>query len=329
MSGFIHKIAQAELKANLFTPQSKTEQVLFFSSDDKIRYLKLSDEVNLYYFDGKKTIFKAKHPYSQLELITSAAKVKAALVLDLKPFDVIRLRKNKDIFLADFGNPKSDFVLMAKGDFAQLHLNDAWLTFVDWEKRTLNLLFLPFTQKASYQLKIAHGKNPFFVPKSTMVDQESFFYTDGNEKGEEAVIYFNMTTKKFKIIHKVARQENLLSLCSMMDRLFIAEWSLKNAETSRILEIKNWKGNEAPKKLLIYENILPHKGNLICRPEKGAISFLRWPTSGGKHQFSVTQLNINNNTAELLMGDYSFSSLFLMDQRLMASEGGKYYVVTP
>jgi hypothetical protein len=319
----------AALKASLFTPQSKTEQVLFISSDDKFRYLKLTDEINLYYFDGIKTVFKSKHPFSHAELITSSSKVKAVLAVDLNPFDTMRLRKNKDLFVADFGNPKSDFALMAKGDFPKLHLNDAWLSFLDWDKRTLNLLFLPFTQKASYQLKVAHGKNPFFVPKAAMVDQESFFYTDGNEKGEEAVIYFNMTTKKFKIVHKVNRPENTIALCSMMERIFIAQWPAKSNEAAHIIELTNWKGSNFPSKKVIYENTLPHRGNIICRPELGTIAFLRAPSQSSKQQFSVTQVNSKDDSTEVLNGDYSFSSLFLMDQRLMAQEGGKFYVVTP
>ncbi len=323
-----HFVAFAELSASIFTPQTKTEQILYISSDDKIRYLKQTDEVNLYYNDGSKSVFKGKSSTAQYEVLTTYSKVKAALVVDANPLDTISLRRNKDIYLSDYAEKKSDFILMARGDFSQLHLNDAWLSFLDWEKRTLNLLFLPFTQKASYQLKLTHGKNPFFAPKTTMVNQESFFYTDGNEKGEEAVIFFNMTTKKFKIIHKAIDAGQSLSLCSFADRLFVAEWSITSKESNKIIELKNWNASELPKKTTLYENVLKHRGAMVCGPFDGSISFLRKPNDGPKNEFTVVQFKPTTQTSEVLLGDYSFTSLFYMDKRLMASEGGKFYVVT-
>ena len=319
---------KSELSAALFTPQTKTEQILYVSSDDKIRYLKLTDEINLYYNDGSKSVFKSKNPTSQFELITSYAKVKSALVVEESPLSTTQLRRNKDIYLADYGETKKDFVLTAKGDFPSFHLNDAWLTFLDWEKRTLNLLFLPFTQKASYQLKLTHGRNPFFVPKTAMANQESFFYTDGNEKGEEGVIYFNMTTKKFRIIHKLTDPGQTLSICSFSDQLFVAQFSITSKAPNQIFEIKNWSGPQIPQKILLYENMLKHRGGLICGPFSGTLSFLRKPNEGPKNEFSVVQFDPNTKNSDVLLGDYSFTSLFYMDKRLMASEGGKFYVVT-
>ncbi len=319
---------KSELSASLFTPTTKTEQILYISSDDKIKYLKLTDEINLYFNDGSKSVFKSKHPTSQFELITSYAKVKSALVVDEAPLSTIKLRRNKDIYLSDYGETKKDFILTAKGDFPSFHLNDAWLTFLDWEKRTLNLLFLPFTQKASYQLKLTHGRNPFFVPKTAMANQEAFFYTDGNEKGEEAVIYFNMTTKKFRIIHKVTDAGQTLSLCSFSDRLFVAQFSITSKAPNQIFEIKNWSGTQIPQKNLLYENMLKHRGGIICAPFSGTLSFLRRPNDGPKNEFSVVQFDPANKVSEVLLGDYSFTSLFYMDKRLMASEGGKFYVVS-
>lgn len=313
-----------------FIPKDKSSNLLYQTSDDQVRYL-MQNQNALFLVEMSKStqIHKTNSEFAQYEITSSKSKKNLLVTVDESPFLDLNPNKNKSIYWSTFKG--TNLNLLGMGSSAKLHHDDQWVSYFDAHKKTIHFESMQMLGKNSYTINLNNKYSMYYIPEVHMVDHEQVLYTDLNEKGEEAVISYNLKNKTFVFIHKTVGSGNKLSLCLQNSDILISEFSLNSNEQVSVFQL-NYRGsrNFSEKK-----NYFSTKGKflprILCSPHDSSFFLLKSSTSNEKQQFGNQSTLINISMPKLnsveIPFDRSFSQFFTMDERVMLQSSGRIYQV--
>lgn len=313
-----------------FIPKDKASNLLFQSSDDQVRYLLQNQNILSLVEVAKSTqLYKASVESAQYEIMATSSKRHILVSLDETPFINFDPNKNKKLFWGTYKgttlNP------LGEGSLPQLHLDDQWASYFDASKKTLTFESLQMLGKNTYKLTLNNKFSPYFIPEVSMIDYEQVLYTDLNEKGEEALISYNLKTRAFVFIHKTVGPGKKISHCSIGNDIIIAEFDLNsNAQVS--LFGMTFRDNKTfSDKITYFTDNGKYQPKILCRQKEKSIFLLKSSVNSEKYKFGNQSILVNIsipkvNTIEIPF-DRSFSQIFSMDDRVLLQSSGRIYQV--
>jgi len=313
-----------------FIPKDKSSNLIYQTADDQIRYL-LQNQNTLSLVEIAKStqIHKSNSDIAQIEVIATKTKKHILVQEDDQPFSYFNPKKNKKIYWGKFqGNTLN---LLGEGSMPKLHLDDQWASFFDAEKKSIQFESLELLGKQSYKINLNNKYSSYFLPEVSFIDYDQVLYTDINEKGEEALITYNLKNKSFSFIHKVVGPGKKISFCLQEKEIIIAEFDLTSSPQLSLFSI-SYRGdkNFSDKKnyLTDYNKYLPR---ILCSPKDKSVFLLKYSASLEKQRFGSQSILVNIsipkvNTLEIPF-DRFFSQLYLMDDRILLQSSGKIYQV--
>jgi len=313
-----------------FIPKDKSSNLLFQTSDDQIRYLvQNQNTLSLIELAKSTQIHKSKSEFSHFELVDSKSKKHILLSEDEPPFTSFNPKKNKKIYWGTFKGTTLNF--LGEGSMPKLHLNDLWASYFDAEKKVIIFESLELLGKNTYRLNLNNKHSPYFIPEVSIIDFEQVLYTDLNEKGEEALISYNLKTKAFSFLHKAIGVGKKISHCIQDNELIIAEFDLTSSPQLTLFSMLYQSNKSFSQK----KNYLTDNGKylprIICSPKDKSVFLLKNSAPIEKQQFSTQSVLVNIsipkvNTLEIPFNRY-FSQIYLMDERILLQTSGRIYQV--
>src|SRR5690606_3051363 len=103
--------------------------------------------------------------------------------------------------------------------------------------------------------------NPYFIPDVALLDDQTVLYTDMNENGESALIRFDRTKEKSKVLFKPNGINRRLEICHGFNKTYLGAFPYQQfGGASEIWEVDKEKGLSKP----IYTSNYPDMGHMIC-----------------------------------------------------------------
>jgi len=262
---------------------------------------------------------------SQYEVIGSEDRKKLVLIQDQDYFKNISIRKNKKIYIADFGN--SNATLMGEGTSPSLHLMDTWLSYFSFDQ---NVLHFGNTENSTlkFQIKLQDNKNPYFIPQAVMLSENLVLYTDTDQKGFPILLKFTRSSKNFEPIYKSSSINEKIEICRYKDHLYLGLFSINKGKNSTIIYQGDASDFKLDKSKSIYESNLNDPGGIICNFSQDEIFFIK---NTGKNNSSkrteLVELNLKTLQTNILSDLYYTASAFNMDGRLLIPYRGEFLLV--
>lgn len=313
-----------------FIPKDKSSNLLFQSSDDQVRYL-LQNQNMLSLVEAAKStpVHKADAEIVQYEVLVSSSKRHILVSLDDTPFINFDPRKNKKLFWGTYKGSTLNF--LGEGSMPQLHLNDLWVSYFNGEKKSITFESLLMLGKNSYKISLNNKHSPYFIPEISMIGYEEVLYTDLNEKGEVALILYNLKSKSFSFIHKTVGAGKKISFCQLENEILLAEFDLYNNPQVSIYSLF-FRGDQTFSEKKNYYNsngkFLP---KLLCSLKEKSLFLLKENVPSDKQRYSNQSILINISIPKInvleISYDRTFAQLFMMDERVLLQSSGRIYQV--
>lgn len=213
-------------------------------------------------------------------------------------------------------------VELGSGVASQMHLGGSWVSFYEPYTRLISFKSLDNPQ-IGFNILTSSKLNPFFFPDASLIDEKNVLYVDMNEKGESALINFDRTSGKSKVLFKPEGVERRLELCSAFDKTFLGAFPYQQAGgASEIWEVDAAKGLTKP----IYTSSLPDIGHLICDHTEGKIFFSKAFKLGKAIRHDIYSLDVKTSQLEGVSDLRYATQLINHDGLLLIPFQGKYYV---
>jgi hypothetical protein len=313
-----------------FIPKDKSSNLLYQTADDQVRYL-LQNQNTLSLVEVAKStqIHKSQSEIAHMEVIATKTKKHILVQEDNQPFSYFNPKKNKKIYWSTFKGTTLN--LLGEGSMPKLHLDDQWASFFDAEKKAIQFESLELLGKQSYKINLNNKFSSYFIPEVSFIDYDQVLYTDINEKGEEALITYNLKNKAFSFIHKVVGPGKKISFCLQEKEIIIAEYDLGSTPQLSLFSI-TYRGerNFSDKKTYLTDNnkYLPR---ILCSPKDKSVFLLKYSAPIEKQRFGSQSILVNIsipkvNTMEIPF-DRFFSQMYLMDDRILLQSSGRIYQV--
>ncbi len=315
-------------------PQLITKQAIhnirFMDKEGKFTYYKRkSGDLLLSTNFDSKTILKGKST-SNFLISGSSARKKLAIEQDDGYLNAHNLRANNQIYIADFGVAQAN--LTGAGQFPQLHLKDSWLSYYDIEQNQLILkpiIKQQGTTASQITIKLRNRANPYFIPEVTIVNPEEVLYTDINQDGLSAIIYYNTISKDIRTVYKSQRPGHKLEICKNGKSIFFAEFSqvdispgfssISMTAMENILKPDDLKN--------LYKSPLSDIGNIICNIDKENLYFIQVTKKNSSvANQDLVSLNISSKKIEKISDLKYVTQAVNMDGRILIPFQGVTYI---
>ena len=256
-------------------------------------------------------------------LITSGPSRKKLVIEHIGHFhNYFSLTLPHSIFIGGFGG--DSFSPVGKGIAPKLHLDDLWLQFYSPRK---NLIQFISTSNAvvSFSIQIPKGKNPYFSPAVTMLNQQVIFYSSKNKFDSISLIKFDRITKKKEVYKKWADPLVEIELCKIGEKLFVFEKGILDSRHGTKLTALTPSKDKS--ETLIYQSPQNDFGNMICNQNE--IFFIKTIASPDKkviHEVAKITLDKQFKVDQLSHIKYA-TQLISMDGLILTPFHGKYLVV--
>lgn len=314
-------------KISPFVPKFPMTGLLYVSQDaEKAYYLKNSGDITLIKNSKSFTIFSGVIE-SSVNATTSIAEKRVAFEIDSNSFTNFNIRKNNPLYITDFGSEKVE--LVGEGRSPKLHLEDLWLSFYDYQKSTLEFVFLPDKNK-KLTIKLNNGSNPYFLPTPIMPNMETILYNDINNQGLMALMSFSSTSNKFDLILKATTPHNRFEYCLIDRKIIIGDFTTEPNGTNRLLvgnvDEKNFQKNLR----VIYQDKDPHIGSLQCSLTAQKVYFIKSFSAQSNliSQNDVMSFDIIKYDLKKITNNANVTDLFAMGKYLMTTTSEGLSIVT-
>lgn len=217
---------------------------------------------------------------------------------------------------------KSDVSELGEGIAPRLHSDGSWGSFFSPHSRVLTLKNLDNPQ-IGFNIQTPVKLNPYFVPDVAMLDEQTVFYTDMNENGESALIHFDRTKEKSKVIFKPNGINRRLEICHGFGKTYLGAFPYQQfGGASEIWEIDKEKGPSKP----IYTSNYPDIGHMVCDHTEGTIYFSKGFKLGESIRHDIYSLNIKSGETTAVSDLRYATQLINLDGLLLIPFQGKYLV---
>jgi hypothetical protein len=232
-----------------------------------------------------------------------------------EPLKIYKIRYGK--FIAD---------QIGLGQNPQLHLDDTWATFYNFQERVLYFQSL-ITKAIRFKIQLNNITNPYFNPHVAMIDRETVLFSDINDDGIPGILIFSRGEKKSRAIFKGDNVREKVELCLQDGNLIIGSFGLdKSNKGSKILSMPV-KGLKFTEKTELYRSKLNDIGNMVCNFEKDGIYFVKNLSENIKAQFEATRLDLLTKETKILSDVGYANQIVPMDDKLLLPFRGKVFVL--
>ena len=210
---------------------------------------------------------------------------------------------------------------LGEGVAIDLHSN-GWVSFYEPHTRLITFKNLDNPQ-IGFNIQTPPKLNPYFFPHAVMLDEQTVFYVDMNEKGESALISFNRTDGKSKVIFKPKGINRRLELCQGFDQNYLGAFPFQQfSGTSEIWSLSKEKGIDKQ----IYSSSLSDMGNMVCDHSDKTIFFSKGHKSGAAVRHDIFEFNVESGQAKQISQLNYATQVINHDGLLLIPFQGKYLV---
>jgi hypothetical protein len=301
--------------------QESYPQLLYLSSDDQVKCLKNNQASLVCFNQNKKTELFTQKKEAQFNLVASTAKRKMLFTVDETFLSIMSLQKLLPIYQVSFAQQGA--VLLGQGTTPMLHQEDVWASYYTPSKKEITLKSL--ASDTVHKITLNNPIDPYYTPNRVFERSDLFYYSDLNEKGEEALVSYNIESKKFTFIYKTEDSSKRLDFCWMNKKLYLSEFKMALKGSVKITEIDYPKNAILAKKTTLYERDGDFLPRVICRSMSKQVIILQY-TSPFTTQISV--INADASSAPLTTQvNNRLTQLTLLDQRILGLSSGKPFEV--
>lgn len=311
----------SELYLATINTKQALENIRFISNDGDITYFqKNSGSLYVSKSYSTKQIFQ-DIKFTQYSVISSPSKKKVVISKDKNYFSELNLKKENDLFVADYGTINTSQI--GRGTQPELHLDDTWVSFYSEDKNHLFFQSLLIPQK-KYTIPTTASPNSFFQFSRVMIEESMIIYTDEtNDKFSQVILIYPQTNQK-QVLYQSSFQGASLSLCRDQNYIVISEFSKNDINKGSSIMVANTKESPALKKInTVYNSKSNDLGQSLCLD--GKIYFLK--SSGEKRIFpkqDLFSIDLKTSTITRHTKNRNLQSLFAMDKRIITVIPGEY-----
>jgi hypothetical protein len=318
-------------------PTLKTKQsilnIRYVSRDGKVTYFQNSSGTLTMsaYFKNHKILQLAKG--TQYLVYNSTDRKTTFIEADETFHNALNFNKNRKLYMSKFGSPIAKYI--DEGLFLGLHLKDTWYSYfkpLDKEiifKRTGLLKGQKKIDK--YSIVLSNRINPYFRPKTFMVNDRSLLYTDLNKEGFSAIMNFNPVTKAFIPIYKTKAPGMSLEMCKLGQTLVVGEFSLYDVNRgSMIMVFDLIKDPTFKKPNIIYSSNLNDFGKLNCHEDENKVFFIKSLKEDLRINYRILEvvaMDIGTGSIKIRSDLNKVTQVTMMDNRVIVPFRGEFYLV--
>lgn len=261
-------------------------------------------------------------------LVTSSRDRKKLVVeVERASHQELDLLKLHEIWTLAWGGTSMTKVGM--GRFPRLHLGDEWLTWFDPKTQLIHVQFLPVA-KRHYVIRLGRKHNPYFFPEVLMLNPETVYFTDVNNKGQSALLTYNLVENKMSVALKAEQSGTRFELCRGDNFAALGEFSYPDARRGSSISVMAWKvvpGLAGFTK--VYSSNDNDLGQMSCAD--GKVWFVRTVSEDRALNTKVTEaaaLDIATSKVEIRSSLEKVTNIINMDGRLLIPIRDEFYVLS-
>ncbi len=235
------------------------------------------------------------------------------------------LRNSLKIYKIPFGKSKSQ--LIGEGLEPQLHLGDEWASWFSPKEKRIKFLNLN-KEGLQFSIPIANISNPYFIPRTLMLNNNQILFTDLNEKGFPGILLFEKNVKKIGLFQKFESPNLGIEFCKKNKKIYIMRYGLDSLEKSTTIREVNPEKLDYTKSKAIYSSDKNDIGQISCQVSTDSIFFIKNVSDQeGNLFYEVARLNTKSKEIKII-SDVSFATQLLeMDGNLLLPHNGNYKVL--
>lgn len=262
---------------------------------------------------------------SQYEVLGSNTKEFLLVTVAPKFHQHLSPRKNKKIFIVPYGMSEPNF--LGDGSFPRFQLNSTWASYYDSLGGVIYYKNL-ITPAVSFFIDLNNPLSKYFVPETVMLTKDKILFTDVNKDGNQGLLIFDRTTKKPRVIYKLASNSQKLELCQFEGKTYIGEFNLTTSKrSSKIYRLEHDKGYRKVILKNIYSSKKEDIGNMVCNIDEKSLYFVKDYSNATEMIFDVAKLNLETMSVERMTEMKKVFQFVQMDKRLLIPYQGEYFVV--
>lgn len=318
-------------------PTLKTKQsilnIRYVSKDGKVTYFQNSSGTLTMsaYFKNHKVLQLEKG--TQYLVYNSTEKKTTLIEADETFHSALNFNKNRKLYMSKFGSPITQFV--DEGLFLGLHLKDQWFSyFKPLEKEIIfrRVGLLKGQKKIDkYSIVLSNRINPYFRPRTFMINDRNLLYTDLNKEGFSAIMSFNPVTKAFVPIYKTKAPGMSLEMCKLGQSLVVGEFSLYDVNRGSMIMVFDLVSDPNLKKPnIIYSSNLNDFGKLNCHEEENKVFFIKSLKEDLRINYRILEvvaMDISTGSIKIRSDLNKVTQVTMMDNRVIVPFRGEFYLV--
>lgn len=206
----------------------------------------------------------------------------------------------------------------------RFHLDDEMVSFYNPKTKIITVQNLKLTDR-KYEIQLSIKHNAFFFPHIEMTNPETVIYTDVNDKGQSALIAYNLISKKLTVVYKAAMTGTRIELCKSQDQYYLGEFSYDDADRGSLISTIS---PESFSFTTLYKSPDNDLGNMVCRSDK--IFFIKTLAEDKTYNIKdtdVAELNTKSTEVRLLTNIEKATQLIDMDGRVLLPFRDTVFVV--
>ncbi len=307
----------------ILTTKQDIKNIRFISSDGKFTYYQRSNGSLQFSTNYKVTPVIKLAPKTHFNLIVSNEK-KYILVEAYEEYhSYFAARGSAKVYLIKYGT--AEIQEIGQGKAIGLHLQDKWLSYYDSFNHSLTLQST-LSSNLKHTIKMANIRNPYFIPQATMVDDDTFYYTDINKSGIPGLLRYKLNASEVKLVHKEKSPNQNIEIC-YKDKLYVMTYGfdpLEKGSQIRILDIE--KNQITPQSL--YSSQENDIGTLICEFKDHLFFIKTFRSEAGKLTYDAYKVALKDNKESSRVSQIDFAtSLIKMDEMLILPYQNKFFLL--
>jgi hypothetical protein len=310
----------------LMTKQA-LEQIRYMSRDSRYVFTQKKNGALSFHTNYNTLDILQKTPGTHFMVSSSTARKIFLIEAEAHQHDQFHLNKINEIYSLKWGENKPE--LIGKGTFPELHLDDQWVSY--YMPGSRELFFQNLNQpKSPIKIKLSLKHNVFFRPHSFMFSATQLFYTDVNEQGYPALVYYDVEKNQPTILYKSPFMGSRLELCHGDKFLALGEWGYDGANVGGAIFINPLQPGLLQTSQLkgIYKTGDADIGNMVCSADK--IYFVKTLSGNRRLNLKTTEVaEINPQTTQVMIRSHleKVTQIFEMDGRVLLPFREKIYVL--
>ncbi|MBY0415835.1 MAG: hypothetical protein K2Q18_16810 [Bdellovibrionales bacterium] len=298
--------------------------IRFLSQDGKFTYYQKRSGSLLFSTNYKVIEFLKGKVGTQYTVIGSRARKKIAIMQNENFHNLYSQRAKEKIYLLNFGDTKPFEI--GFGGSAQLHLDDAWLSYYDSYAKTIYFVNTD-SPALKFSIKLNNKINPYFTPQVVMSDDDTIYYTDLGETGSFGLLQYKRSLAKAEIIFKSHTPMVKAEICINNNSLIMGIFGINLSKEGTYISKSPLPLEDFSKRKAIYISLTNDAGQMICDYGTNSVTVIKNFGTNDNYKTDLIDINTENKEITQLSELNTVTSVINMDGTLLALDKGKYFIV--